>query len=381
MTIHWCGTGLSSIPGLRKLVEEFPQTQVWNRSTDKAKAAVGDLTDHVNEFSLDALGDALQPGDVAVSMLPGDWHVLIAKLCIEKGAHFVSSSYISPEMRDLDTAASEAGVSLINEVGLDPGIDHLMAHWLVADYRASDAFAATNALSFTSYCGGVPKIPNAFRYKFSWAPAGVLKALKSPSRSIRAYSELKVAKPWDAITSYIAPLPTPESFEVYPNRDSLPFLAEYGFDKAWPIKEFVRGTLRLNGWAEAWASIFEKLETLSGAEADEWITQKAAQLVSENAYEENEPDRVVLCVSLLAENEGVPVYHKTYTMDAWGDLRGSAMARLVSGPVVLAVKAVQDRAIAAGVHAAPSDPRLVQRWMEFVDTQAQYLHVANHINT
>jgi saccharopine dehydrogenase (NADP+, L-glutamate forming) len=158
-------------------------------------------------------------------------------------------------------------------------------------------------------------------------------------------------------------------------------LAEYGFDKAWPIKEFVRGTLRLNGWAEAWASIFEKLETLSGAEADEWITQKAAQLVSENAYEENEPDRVVLCVSLLAENEGVPVYHKTYTMDAWGDLRGSAMARLVSGPVVLAVKAVQDRAIAAGVHAAPSDPRLVQRWMEFVDTQAQYLHVANHINT
>jgi saccharopine dehydrogenase (NADP+, L-glutamate forming) len=379
MTIHWCGTGLSSIPGLRRLIEEEPETQVWNRSTDKAQKAVGDLTDNINAFDLEALGRALKPGDIAVSMLPGDWHVPIARLCIEKGAHFVSSSYISPEMRALDSFAKEAGVCLVNEVGLDPGIDHLMAHWLVADYRASKAYAPTNAISFVSYCGGVPKIPNSFRYKFSWAPAGVLKALKSPSKSIRAFSELNVAKPWDAITSYTAPLPTPESFEVYPNRDSLPFISEYGFDKAWPIKEFVRGTLRLNGWADAWSSIFEQLETLAGHEAEEWITQKAAQLVVENAYEKDEPDRVVLCVSLQAESDGTPVYHKTYTMDAWGDLRGSAMARLVSGPVVLAVKAVQDRAISAGVHAAPSDPKLVHDWMEFVASQAQYLHVADHI--
>ncbi|HAW46368.1 MAG TPA: saccharopine dehydrogenase, partial [Roseovarius sp.] len=62
------------------------------------------------------------------------------------------------------------------------------------------------------------------RYKFSWSPLGVLKALRSPSRSIRDFSELRVSRPWDAISSYDAPLPTPETFEVYPNRDSIPFI-------------------------------------------------------------------------------------------------------------------------------------------------------------
>ena len=78
----------------------------------------------------------------------------------------------------------------MNEIGLDPGIDHLMAHWLVADYRASTAYDGDNALSFISYCGGIPKIENDFRYKFSWSPLGVLKALRSPSKSIRNFEAL-----------------------------------------------------------------------------------------------------------------------------------------------------------------------------------------------
>jgi hypothetical protein len=82
----------------------------------------------------------------------------------------------------------------------------------------------------------VPKEPNAFRYKFSWAPAGVLKALRSPSRSLRHFTELRVARPWDAISRYDAPLPVPESFEVYPNRDSYPFMEEYRFEPHWKVQ-------------------------------------------------------------------------------------------------------------------------------------------------
>ena len=259
MTIHWCGTGLSAIPGLRRLIEAGHDVTVWNRSTDKAQAAVGDLTADIHAFDRDALAGALKPGDVVVSMLPGDWHVPLAELCLSKGAHFVSSSYIAPEMRALDETARARGLSLVNEIGLDPGIDHLMAHHLVADYRASGVCDAANDLSFTSYCGGVPKHPNAFRYKFSWSPLGVLKALRSPSRSIREFAELNVARPWDAISSYQAPLPTPETFEVYPNRDSIPFIADYRFDPDWRIRDFVRGTLRLNGWSEAWKDVFAEI--------------------------------------------------------------------------------------------------------------------------
>ncbi|SDN60945.1 saccharopine dehydrogenase (NADP+, L-glutamate forming) [Lutimaribacter pacificus] len=378
MTIHWCGTGLSAIPGLRRLLQDGHKVTVWNRTVDKAQEAVGDLATDIRAFDRDALADALQPGDVVVSMLPGDWHVPLAELCLGKGAHFVSSSYIAPEMRALDGAAREKGLRFVNEIGLDPGIDHLMAHQLVADYVASDAYDPTNAISFISYCGGVPKIPNAFRYKFSWSPLGVLKALRSPSRSIRDYTELRVNRPWDAISSYTAPLPQPEAFEVYPNRDSIPFMAQYHFDPAWPVKEFVRGTLRLNGWAEAWKDVFAEIETLEGEAGEARLKEMSDQFWRDNAYDEGEPDRVVLCVGLKAEKDGVPVWHRTYVMDAWGDARGTAMARLVSIPVSLAVEAVLNREVPAGVTAAPSDPKLVQRFMAGIDKLAQHLQIVSH---
>ncbi|MBK0325804.1 saccharopine dehydrogenase NADP-binding domain-containing protein [Rhodobacteraceae bacterium F11138] len=379
MTIHWCGTGLSAIPGLRRLIKAGQDVTVWNRTVDKARDAVGDLTDKIHAFDIDTLATQLAKGDVVVSMLPGDWHVPLAELAISRQAHFVSSSYIAPEMRALDEAARNAGVALVNEVGLDPGIDHLMAHALIDDYRASDAFDAENHLSFTSYCGGVPKIANPFRYKFSWSPLGVLKALRSPSRSIRDYSQLQVDRPWDAISSYDAPLPTPETFEVYPNRDSVPFMKQYHFEDHWPVKEFVRGTLRLNGWADAWSGVFAEVETLSGPEGDARLKEMSDQFWAENAYDEGEPDRVVLCVGLKAEKDGSPVWHKTYVMDAWGDAHGSAMARLVSVPVSLAVQAVLNGNIPAGVHAAPSDPGLVQAWMAEIDKLAQHLAIQDHV--
>jgi len=375
MTIHWCGTGLSSIPGLRRLIEAGHDVSVWNRSVDKAENAVGDITKQINAFSFGAVQAQLKAGDVLVSMLPGDWHAKLAELCIEKGANFVSSSYISPEMRALNVAAVDAGVALVNEVGLDPGIDHLMAHWLVADYRASDAYDADNHISFTSYCGGVPKQPNPFRYKFSWSPLGVLKALKSPSKSIRDYAPLDVARPWDAISSYSAPLPTPETFEVYPNRDSIPFMADYKFDPAWRVKDFVRGTLRLNGWSDAWADVFGEVETANDAR----LKEMSDGFWANNAYGEDDPDRVIMCVMLKAAAAGKAVYHKTYVMDAFGDARGTAMARLVSIPVSLAVEAVLEREIPAGVSAAPSSAKLLDRWLAEVDRLAQHLQVVGHL--
>ena len=380
MTIHWCGTGLSAVPGLRRLIGGGHKVVVWNRTVDKAREAVGDLTQDIRAYALEALTTALQPGDVAVSMLPADQHVGIAKACLSKGANFVSSSYIAPEMRALDEAFREEGLVSLNEVGLDPGIDHLMAHDLVARYRASKAYDVKNVLSFTSYCGGVPKVANAFRYKFSWSPLGVLKALRSPSRSLRNFAELRVARPWDAITSYDAPLPVPETFEVYPNRDSLPFLADYRFDPAWKVRDFVRGTIRLNGWADAWAPVFAEIETLDGPAGDARLAQMAADFWRDNAYAEGEADRVVLFVSLKAERDGKTVWHQTWAMDAWGDARGTAMGRLVSIPVSLAVEAVSSREIPAGVHAAPHDPKLLARWLGEVAHLAQYMARVDHLS-
>ena len=182
-----------------------------------------------------------------------------------------------------------------------------------------------------------------------------MKALKSPSRSIKEFREFDVRRPWDAISTYTAPLPVPEEFEVYPNRDSLPFIDQYHLNQNWRIKEFVRGTLRLKGWKNAWADIFAEIEKLSGKNDDEILVKMSDQLWLENAYDENEADRVVLVVSLKASNGNETKWHKSYVLDAYGDSVSTAMARLVSLPVSFAVEAVAQDKIAPGVSAAPSD--------------------------
>ncbi|RMH40284.1 MAG: saccharopine dehydrogenase, partial [Alphaproteobacteria bacterium] len=345
-------------------------------------AAVGDITRDIRPFAPDALAEALEPGDVVVSMLPGEFHVPLARLAIAHGAHFVSSSYISPEMKALDAEARAAGVALVNEVGLDPGIDHLMAHWLVDDYRNSAAEHPDNELSFISYCGGVPKVPNALRYKFSWSPLGVLKALGTPARAVEGGSVQEFPRPWEAVSEFVAPLARPEVFEVYPNRNSVPFIEQYGFSPEWKIRRFVRGTLRLKGWKDAWTPIFEEIEESEASpDRDETLGALSERLWEENAYGEGEPDRVVLVVSLEAVREGRTVYHKSWVLDAWGDERGSAMARLVSVPVALAVEAVLDGRIGPGVSAAPSDPVLVAEWLDVVAELAQHLELVDHLES
>lgn len=374
--IHWCGAGLSAVPGLRRLIENGHTVTVWNRSLDKAEAAVSGLSGDyaVKAFTLDALSSALRPGDVAVSMLPGDFHVPVAQACLNAGAHFVSSSYISPEMRALDGSASAKGLALVNEVGLDPGLDHSMAHDLVATYRASDAYHDDNTISFFSYCGGLSEKPNDFKYKFSWSPLGVLKALRSPSKSLRGGAPFDVSRPWDAISDYTLDLPGgAETFQVYPNRDSLPFMEDYQFDKNWNVDTFVRGTLRYGGWSDAWASIFEEVETLSGPEGDARLAEISADLWDKYAIEEGEADRVVLTVELKAERDGDVVWRQAWRMDAYGDATASAMAKLVSYPVSLAVEAVIAGEIGRGVTAAPSDPKLVARWLDCARQNASYL--------
>lgn len=380
MVVHWCGTGLSAIPGLKKLIMDGNNVIVWNRTVSKATKALAGVSATIHEFNIKELEEKLAPGDIIVSMLPGDWHVPLAKLAISQKAHFVSSSYISPEMKDLHKSAQKSNVVLMNEIGLDPGIDHLMAHKLIEDFKNSNRIDSETEISFLSYCGGVPKIPNDFKYKFSWSPLGVLKALRSPSRSMKDFKIFDVNRPWDAITHYTAPLAKPEEFEVYPNRNSIPFMQQYKFDPDWKVKQFVRGTLRLNGWAKAWSEIFEEIETLNGETGEKRLAEMSENFWQDNAYGENEPDRVILCVDLKAEKGSSVVWHKTFKMDAWGDDRGTAMARLVSFPVYFAVKAIANKQIEFGVNAATSNPSIVDKWLRNIKELAQEFDVIDHLS-
>ena len=379
--IHWVGTGLSTVPGIRRLIEAGRPITLWNRTVEKAEAAAAGLSGHfdIKAFSPEALSEAVAAKDVVVSMLPGTWHPQIAAIALDNGAHFVSSSYISPEMRALDGRGREAGLCLLNEIGLDPGLDHLLAHLLIADYRTSGAFDAGNTHSFRSYCGGFPKIPNDFRYKFSWSPLGVLKALKSPARCIKGGEVVDTARPWDAITDYHALLPGgTETFQAYPNRDSTPFLADYGIGSDWKVEEFVRGTLRLDGWSQAWADIFEEIETLQGEAADRRLAEMSDEFWKLHAYDEGEPDRVVLCVELEVTKGGEPVFHKSYALDSAGTPQETAMARLVSIPLSMGIEAVLDGRIEPGVSPAPDDVDMINEWMGELKRRGETFALIDH---
>ncbi len=381
--IHWLGAGLSSVPGIRRLIQNGKRVTVWNRTLEKAEAAIAGQGGNCDArpFSTEAFEQILRKGDVAVSMLPGDFHPVIAKICLDKEAHFVSSSYISPQMQELDGFAKEKGLTFVNEVGLDPGVDHLMAHMVMDDYRKSGAYSPENEHYFRSYCGGLSEQPNDFCYKFSWSPLGVLKALRSPSKSLKDGKVFDVSRPWDAVEDYDVQLPKGrEVFEVYPNRDSLPYLEEYGFDASMNMKLFVRGTLRYGGWSRAWDHIFREVETLEGEAGDKRLEEISADLWDKYAVEEGEADRVVLCVDLWARKDGKEVYNKSYVMDAYGDAEHTAMARLVSVPVSFAIEAVLGGEFTPGVHAAPSDPGMAGRWLDDLQKLGEDMALVDHLS-
>ena len=381
--IHWLGTGLSAIPGLKMLIENGHSVLVYNRTVEKAIKALSDVKGdyQVFVFSLQSLEENVAAGDIVVSMLPGNFHVPVAELCLSLNAHFVSSSYISDEMRALNDAAKEKNLCFVNEVGLDPGIDHSMSHALVDDYKNSPEFSADNEHSFLSYCGGLSDIPNDFCYKFSWSPLGVLKALMSTSVSIRNGDIFTVTKPWESVELYPLPMPWGEDeFEVYPNRDSLPFIEQYQMDDGLQIKQFVRGTLRYKGWKNAWGDIFSEVDTLDASIAEARLKEISDDLWDRYSYKDGEVDRVILTVELKVENDTEVVWHKQYLMDTLGNDNGSAMAQLVSCSVALAVEAVLGNEISSGVTAAPHQSKLVTRWLDQAEDISDHFVLIDHLN-
>jgi saccharopine dehydrogenase (NADP+, L-glutamate forming) len=365
-TIHWLGAGLSSAPGIFELAKKTTPIIVWNRSLAKAEQALknDDVDIDIRRLDWDALASTVKQGDVLVSMLPATMHLAVAEFCLAHQAHFVSSSYIAPDMQALNSQAKALGLCFVNEVGLDPGIDHLLAHLLVDSYKGSAQYSPENQHYFRSYCGGFPKVANDFKYKFSWSPLGVLKALRS-SAKWQADGVVKTSNaPWEALSEYQAQLSHgSETFQAYPNRDSLPFIKQYNFQDNWDIQQFVRGTLRLNGWSTAWQPLFDEIANLEGTSGEQRLQHISQELTQKYSYEAREADRVVMCVELEIRRAGKVIWHQGYHLDSQGNAQGQAMARLVSLPVSLAIESVLNNQLPAGVSAAPEQPENIKQWL------------------
>ncbi len=194
------------------------------------------------------LNDAVSRADIVISLLPWMFHPQIAALCLEHKKHLVTASYVKEEMQALDAAAREKGLIFLNEVGVDPGIDHMAAMKIINEIKAAGGEVTT----FHSYCGGLPAMANnnnPLGYKFSWSPEGALLAAGNDGRYLDDGVVVDVPGCELFEHYWLTDIPGSGVFEAYVNRDSLPYLKLYDIPTA---KNIYRGTLRNIGYCETW---------------------------------------------------------------------------------------------------------------------------------
>nr|AAT93229.1 YNR050C [Saccharomyces cerevisiae] len=377
-----------------------------------SKAISLDVTDD------SALDKVLADNDVVISLIPYTFHPNVVKSAIRTKTDVVTSSYISPALRELEPEIVKAGITVMNEIGLDPGIDHLYAVKTIDEVHR----AGGKLKSFLSYCGGLPApedSDNPLGYKFSWSSRGVLLALRNSAKywkdgkieTVSSEDLMATAKPYFIYPGY--------AFVCYPNRDSTLFKDLYHIPEAETV---IRGTLRYQGfpefvkalvdmgmlkddaneifskpiaWNEAlkqylgakstskedliasidskatWKDDEDRERILSGFAwlglfSDAKITPRGnaldtlcARLEELMQYEDNERDMVVLQHKFGIEWADGTTETRTSTLVDYGKVGGySSMATTVGYPVAIATKFVLDGTIKGPGLLAPYSPEI-----------------------
>nr|KAJ3420481.1 hypothetical protein HK105_005622 [Polyrhizophydium stewartii] len=247
------GSGYVAPPCLKYLLRR-PENHITVASRRLQNAtALAEGQDRVTPMSLDvdsdaALEAAVAQHDLVISLIPYTHHARVIAAAVKHKKHVVTTSYISPAMLEHDQAAKDAGITVFNEIGVDPGIDHLYAIKTIDEVHKQGGKVALYIVSFLSYCGGLPAPEasnNPLGYKFSWSSRGVLLALRNNAKfwedgkivEVPGANLMDIAKP-----IYIYPA---FAFEGYPNRDSTPYTERYSIPEC---KTVLRGTLRYQGF-------------------------------------------------------------------------------------------------------------------------------------
>ncbi|KAF3902766.1 hypothetical protein AA313_de0204039 [Arthrobotrys entomopaga] len=244
------GSGFVARPTLDVLCDSGVSVTVACRNVETAKslsAGVKNATPiSLNVTNDEALDAEVAKHDLVISLIPYTFHATVIKSAIRNKKNVVTTSYVSPAMMELDQQCKDAGITVMNEIGLDPGIDHLYAVKTIEEVHKEGG----KILSFLSYCGGLPAPENSgnpLGYKFSWSPRGVLLALRNAARFYKGGEIVDVAGPDLMATAKPYHIYPGFALVAYPNRDSTPYKERYNIPEAQTI---IRGTLRYVGFPE-----------------------------------------------------------------------------------------------------------------------------------
>jgi saccharopine dehydrogenase-like NADP-dependent oxidoreductase len=253
------GAGMVSRPIIEHLLEKGFKVTVASNDLSKVDfieqypCGKRELFDVHNQ---DQLSELVSEHDIIVSLLPYIFHIEVARQCIRHQKHLVTSSYVKPEMQALDKEARQSGIALLNEMGLDPGIDHMSAMRIIDYIHGQEG----EVEEFYSLCGALPapesSHDNPFRYKFSWSPKGVVLAGNNSAVYKRKGTIVEIPTENLFKNVFTVDFPEVETLDVYPNRNSLEYIDIYKIPET---KTIFRGTFRYHGWCES-LDAFKRLQ-------------------------------------------------------------------------------------------------------------------------
>ncbi|PIE49250.1 MAG: saccharopine dehydrogenase [Flavobacteriales bacterium] len=253
------GAGRSSATLIRYLLERSQQENLHITIADKATDTIQKKVlehERVTFIYLDIFSEkerqsAIKKSDIVISMLPASLHMEVAKDCLLFGKNLVTASYLSKEMEALSEEVTAKGLVFMNEIGLDPGIDHLSAMQVIDNIRAEGG----KMLLFESFTGGLvapESDDNLWNYKFTWNPRNVVIAGQGGAAKFiqeGAYKYIPYHKLFRRTEFLKIPGAGTGQFEAYANRDSLKYRKSYGLED---VLTMYRGTIRRIGFSRAW---------------------------------------------------------------------------------------------------------------------------------
>jgi len=245
------GAGLVSKPGVTYLLKQKDIfVTVASRTVSKAENLVEGFSNgkaiQLNVQDEENLAELIKNNDIIVSLLPWVHHQKVANLCITHEKHMATTSYVSEGMKELHDKAVKKNLLFLNEIGVDPGIDHMSAMKIIDDVYDNGG----KVVHFYSYCGGLPAPKdndNPYGYKFSWSPKGVVLASRNSAKFLEN-GKLVEIEGKDLFLNYrLEEIEGLGKYEVYPNRDSMPYKDLYNLKDAQTV---MRGTYRNIGWCD-----------------------------------------------------------------------------------------------------------------------------------
>lgn len=256
------GAGKSSIALIDYLVEHAAAQQ-WQVTVADITADLAQQKtkgrEHTFALGFDLNNDTerqslISKADIVISMLPAALHLTVAKDCLALKKNLVTPSYISDAMKALSADVEAAGLIFMNEMGLDPGLDHMSAMQLIDELKAKGA----TITGFASHCGGLvapESDDNPWHYKFTWNPRNVILAGQGEGGIHYLHDGKKVELKYEELFAATSILDVDHQlFESYPNRDSLKYISEYGLDG---VDTMYRGTLRIPPFSKGWKMLVD----------------------------------------------------------------------------------------------------------------------------